>query len=591
MEKVKKAVIYARQSFTDNDENSSSIEVQINNCMELCKKKGFEVVGIFKDADTSSELYPDTAEAREEAKRDKGYQAWEKEQRTPNRKRFKEDLGNCFRLIEQGGIDVLVINEYSRLYRNPDFAKVDDFIEYFLFEHGIELYDCETGTVSNDGSVASQLYNKFKSIFAYKEIKKRRNSALQGFENRRKNCIAYSTAYAVNVEKGTKQITFNPEQAVVVRFIFNSISSGMSYSEILYRLNTEFRDCLPKNKKKMPKGFYQTSIYSIASNLIYAGKMEVVEDGYTIIKDAVNVAEPIIDYALFLHVQDIMKHKKETSGKQKYNVKNQERRHFLPFSGYLKCSHCGSKMVVGIDNGKIFYFCPNSISKKDAECRKNRLVIQNKENSLYEVVQSLFILHCIDYTKTISAIANVTQRENEILAERDNISVEIKRIIRVLSNTLTDAELADAISELKNKQHELNEELNKIQSEKSIVADDEQEKINLLFYHLTENHKIDNNLFSELLRKTVKNIVVFPDKISITLYNNTSFDLPLAKGKWNSKMFPKCDCTTSFFDEEKQLAPDNLYYIIRYYHDDSKFQGEKQLISNAEGEYSILLYK
>ena len=52
-----KALIYARQS-SGKDDFSESVETQIANCKKLAAKEKLEVIGVYKDLNTSGETYP-----------------------------------------------------------------------------------------------------------------------------------------------------------------------------------------------------------------------------------------------------------------------------------------------------------------------------------------------------------------------------------------------------------------------------------------------------------------------------------------------------------------------------------------------------
>ncbi|MBR2723518.1 MAG: recombinase family protein, partial [Lentisphaeria bacterium] len=56
-----KALIYARQS-SGKDDLSESVEAQIANCQTLAEKEKLDVIGIFRDLNTSGETYPIGAE-------------------------------------------------------------------------------------------------------------------------------------------------------------------------------------------------------------------------------------------------------------------------------------------------------------------------------------------------------------------------------------------------------------------------------------------------------------------------------------------------------------------------------------------------
>ena len=106
-----KALIYARQS-SGKDDLSESVEAQIANCRKLAEKEKLEVVGVFRDLNTSGETYPVGAESI--AQLDKAYQQWVMTQST--KKSFRAGLGEAISLFPE--IDVLLVNEVSSSARS-----------------------------------------------------------------------------------------------------------------------------------------------------------------------------------------------------------------------------------------------------------------------------------------------------------------------------------------------------------------------------------------------------------------------------------------------------------------------------------------
>ncbi len=105
-----KALIYARQS-SGKDDFSESVEAQIANCKKLAEKEKLEVIGIYKDLNTSGETYPVGAE--EIARLDKAYMNWSLTQST--KKDFRLGLSQV--LLKLSEIDFVLVNELTRLYR------------------------------------------------------------------------------------------------------------------------------------------------------------------------------------------------------------------------------------------------------------------------------------------------------------------------------------------------------------------------------------------------------------------------------------------------------------------------------------------
>ena len=96
-----KALIYARQS-SGKDDFSESVEAQIANCKKLAAQEKLEVIGVYKDLNTSGETYPVGAE--EIARLDSAYVKWSCSQST--KKDFR--IGLCHALQKLSEVDFVL---------------------------------------------------------------------------------------------------------------------------------------------------------------------------------------------------------------------------------------------------------------------------------------------------------------------------------------------------------------------------------------------------------------------------------------------------------------------------------------------------
>ena len=114
-----KALIYARQS-SGKDDFSESVEAQIANCKKLAAKEKLEVIGVYKDLNTSGETYPVGAE--EIARLDKAYMKWALNQ--SSKKDFR--LGLCQVLQKLSEVD-FVRNYLDQLKKDVKYYMGQDF--------------------------------------------------------------------------------------------------------------------------------------------------------------------------------------------------------------------------------------------------------------------------------------------------------------------------------------------------------------------------------------------------------------------------------------------------------------------------------
>ena len=102
-----KALIYARQS-SGKDDFSESVEAQIAKCKRLAVKEKLEVIGVYKDLNTSGETYPVGAE--EIARLDKAYMNWSLTQST--KKDFRLGLSQV--LLKLSEVDFVLVRRLCK---------------------------------------------------------------------------------------------------------------------------------------------------------------------------------------------------------------------------------------------------------------------------------------------------------------------------------------------------------------------------------------------------------------------------------------------------------------------------------------------
>ena len=135
-----KALIYARQS-SGKDDFSESVEAQIANCKKLAAKEKLEVIGIYKDLNTSGETYPVGAE--EIARLDKAYMKWALNQ--SSKKDFR--LGLCQVLQKLSEVDFVLVNELTRLYRPINGSFLEGHINQLLKENEVKVLQVQGGAI------------------------------------------------------------------------------------------------------------------------------------------------------------------------------------------------------------------------------------------------------------------------------------------------------------------------------------------------------------------------------------------------------------------------------------------------------------
>ena len=224
-----KALIYARQS-SGKDDLSESVEAQIENCRKLAAKENLEIIGIFRDLNTSGETYPIGAESV--AQLDKAYQQWVMAQ--SSKKSFRTGLGEAISLFPE--TDVLLVNEITRLYRPIHGSFLESHINQLLKDNRVQVLQVQGGYIDLT-KFDQQLITMIKNQILYEDFQKKRTNSIIAFRNKRDSgkicngCHCFGIRYL-----GNDKLKVIPECAEIIRFIFDRICGHKSYRSII-------RDC------------------------------------------------------------------------------------------------------------------------------------------------------------------------------------------------------------------------------------------------------------------------------------------------------------------------------------------------------------
>ena len=181
MKKKSQAVIYARQSSGDEDQ-SLSVDIQIENCQKLAKERGITVVGIYKDLNISGKFYPAMSEAEIFAAKDHALQVWAQSTST---QKLKSRTGLGEALSNRSGINYLIVDDYTRLMRPLANSYLGVFINQILVSAKIKLLCVKDGEKDPASGYDNILTNLLSSLNAMQLENQRMKSkaSLQRLKN------------------------------------------------------------------------------------------------------------------------------------------------------------------------------------------------------------------------------------------------------------------------------------------------------------------------------------------------------------------------------------------------------------------------
>lgn len=533
-----KAYIYARQSSTDNEEYSDSVEVQIEHCKQLAKSMNIDVVGIERDINSSGKLYPTGYE--ELAKKDIIYQNWLNTVST--RKKSRDGIGNLFKNLKD--IDYIIVDDYTRLARPLTGSFLDAFITQMLFANNVKILTVKSGEIDLN-SFNGSLITVIQNIINDNQIAIQRQKSKDGLKRLLDNGTNKQGIGRILGFKATgRKYEIMPveRELEAVKYIFSAYLSGETLIEIARYLNDNFSDVFNKViasrqhvKRTLLRPFYCGYIYDSTGQLI---KSEQV------------FKYACISFEDWNNVQAIINKRKIYA----YRRKNT----WLPCSGYVFCGKCGSNMLIHSGRNRVpYYTCLAHTSTREKPCGGNLTASQTTDYALglMEAISPLLVIGAIEKLKKYKSDNKIQDEINSLNVELNNILAKEKKITEMFLNGLIDESTVETtLKEIKIRKNELKSNIVSKEALLDFSSDEEEDK--KLFRRVVAG-QITHGEWEDLFRKSIKKIIVDTEKVVIqTILGDVS--LPRKKISYHNIM-PKF----SIANEGKR---ENEYKISIYYY-------------------------
>lgn len=385
----KRALIYARLSdHAEKDSNSTSIERQIEEMTEYCKRNNIELVDTYIDDRKSGQSF-------------KG------------RDGFKAMFSRALKKEED--IDYIIVHKQDRLSRNTlDTLYIKERLKYFG-KHLIAVADH-----INTEDPKSDIFVHVMALFAEIErefISFRTNA---GMEKKAKDGC-FLGGEVTGYESKNKELVLIKEEVKIVKYIFEKYAlENWGYKRIASSLNMQ------GIKTKRDKDWTIHAVRTILENEIYIGNTKW--------RNKINKGKHkrIIDELLW---------------KEKEKVKNirsyiSEKIHpgSYPLSGLLKCPQCGGPMVQGNSNPKYkYYHCNKNKNSGSSVCSSN---LVKKEYAEEYVLQNF--LSQLRKKVSPTAIYSVTQsilgyELNPLESEASKLKKQIEKLTNEMFKAMDDS--------------------------------------------------------------------------------------------------------------------------------------------------------
>jgi len=504
----KKAVIYCRQS-SGKEEDSESIAFQEEACRRYAAVHGLEIVGVFQDANTPGRLYPTGAE--ELCELDTALKQWLRHHTTD--KKYRPGLGSALAALQNGGH--LVIYDRSRLYRPVQNSYLEPYVNNVLIAAKARLISVKEGSIdfsnftdSLVSSITSQVNDNQISL-----TREKSKSALAKIQDDGYYCTLprmYGVHYVGGKERKVEVV---PEQAEVIRFVYDCILRHCKYTELLKEMNARFKG------RHGGKCFYDSSWRHIIENPFYCGYM--YDSHGALIKAKQMQGKEIVTFEEWKRANEIVQ--------IRHGVAPARRKTNHPFSGLMVCGHCGSKMSIAEDGGKICYSCLQGVNARhDAECGKSRVninLVRKAENftGLGEAVQPLLLLALYKELEMRNGLGKYRRMLEEKKIMLANLEKKLSDLVGafVEGTTSRDAYFA-AFDRLNARIATQKSDILRLSKEMEASGNLERKaKEYLSMVEKVMDSQLEEHEFTELLHRSILQIKCFHDYLDIeTVYGN-----------------------------------------------------------------------
>ena len=391
--------IYSRLSVDHDDRKSESIEHQIEIVRQYIirenshspKKQRFEIFDTYIDRGISGVSFERT-----------GFD------------RLMNDVRNH-------NVNCIMVKDLSRFGR--DYLETGNYIEKIFPFLGVRFIAVTDGFDSMSENVSERtlemnLRNLVNDMYA-KDISKRVMNARK-IAAGRGAYIGSIAPYGYVTEEigGIRKLEIHPENAGIVRSIFECFVTGSSYGEIvswLYRKKVhrisdynKYGHTYWKNGERLHQ-WNPGVIREILSNPVYTGKLVQCRrrsrflEGQKGISDTSetermiveNSHEPIIEQELFDQVNAELKEREKKSADKRWAGKSAVVEEENIFRHILYCGNCGGKMHAvsyqsRVDGKKSYsYYCRNAYYMDERRCSKNYIKEETLERICSERIREI----------------------------------------------------------------------------------------------------------------------------------------------------------------------------------------------------------
>lgn len=368
--KKKRVAAYARVS-CDKETMLHSLSAQVSYYSDFIQKhQDWQYVGVYAD-----EAISGTKDERRE---------------------FQRLLQDC----RAGFIDMVITKSISRLARNT-VTMLEVVRELKLINVDVYFEKENIHSISGDGELMLSIFASFAEAESLSVSENCKWRIRKRFEVG--DIVNWRFMFGYRIVKG--KIEINQEEAEIVRSVFRDYIDGKPTAEIARRLQAA---SIPT---KFGGQWSVRRVIDMLCNEKYAGNAllgkKYVRDPLTksLVRNygqlpkyyAVGTHEAIIDLETFQKAQVIYEHNKEKAACHHPTTNR------YPFSGLIRCSHCGKNYKRKATHGKVSWNCATFLKEGKTVCHTKQI----PEETLYSITSEVLGLSEFDENVFKKAIREI----------------------------------------------------------------------------------------------------------------------------------------------------------------------------------------
>lgn len=376
---TKRVLLYARVSSKDQEREGFSIPAQLRLLRDYAASGGFVIAQEFTDVETA---------------------------KASGRTNFTEML--TYLKKHRAECRTILVEKTDRLYRNiKDYATIDEL--------DIEVHFVKENEVINRSSGSNeQFVHGIKVLMARNYSQNLGEETVKGMTEKARAGI-YPSCAPVGYRNadgpcGKRVIIPDPDAAPMITELFQRFATGR------YSLKALVRGLNAEGFKLRGRNLYTSVVHQILRKRLYTGDFDW--DGTTY----AGSHEPLVTRERWQRVQELLDARAEN--------KSRKVRHDFPFTGLVRCGHCGCMLVGEIKKGRyVYYHCTGNRGKCPEPYTRQEIFTAAFAGILQELVVPPPILEWLGDTVLESDRTEQAAREQAIKrlqAQHDHIEARIE---------------------------------------------------------------------------------------------------------------------------------------------------------------------